>query len=179
MRYYLIIATILLSFTSQAQTPYDLSFPGLAAGQTIALSQYEGKKLLVVVVNAAAPDAIQLRMLDSLYRKDSSSLSVIAIPVDDFGAPMDDSLLYHDLKDSLALSYILAQTGKGAKAAEGEQHVLLQWLTHVEDNSHFDKDITEEGRAYLLSETGSLYGLFAKEVTSSELENAIQQTVTK
>ena len=178
MRYYLAILVLFILPDLHAQTPYDLSFAGLRTGQTVTLSQYAGKKLLVVVINAAAPNTSQLRMLDSLYRQDSSSLTVLGMPADDFGEPLDDSLLYYTLSDSLGLACPLAKTGKAKKASEENQQVFLYWLTHASENFRFDQDITEAGRTYLLSETGSLYGLFASTVTAAELDTALHQTIT-
>jgi len=176
MKPYLIIAALLLSTQVKAQTPYGLSFPGIN-GQTINLEGYAGKKLLVVVLNAAAPDKAHLQMIDSLRNANKDSLSVIGVPVEDFGEPLSDTALSALLKDSFGLHYPIAQTGKGSKTNEEDQQVLLQWLTRVDQNYHFDRDITEDGQTYLINEEGTLFGLFQKTVRPAELEDAIKQTV--
>lgn len=177
MKQYLTIIGLLLSLGIKAQTVYGLSFLSLD-GQTISLEEgYSGKKLLVVVLNAAAPDRQQLQMIDSFYNANKAVLSVIAVPVDDFGTPLSNTDLSSYLKDSLSLQFPIAQTGKGSKVNEDDQHPLLQWLTRVDLNRHFDKDITTDGISYLISESGVLYGLFQQTAQPEELARALQQTV--
>ncbi|TKK64358.1 hypothetical protein FC093_22660 [Ilyomonas limi] len=176
MKRYLVVIALLLSFGIKAQTVYGLSFPALD-GQTISLEGYSGKKLLVVVLNAAAPDSKQLQMIDSFYNANKTTLSVVGVPVEDFGTPLSDTALSSYLKDSLALHYPIAQTGKGSKVNEEDQQPLLQWLTRVDLNNHFDKDITADGLSYMISESGVLFGLFQKTALPAELEDALQQTI--
>lgn len=174
MKLYFATAFLLLSLLVNAQNPYSISFQNIS-GQPINMSEYAGKKILIIVLDASAPDTTQLQMLDSFYVANNPALSIIALPADDFGIPPDDSTLSVYLTNQLGLHYVIAQTGTAEKNSDNQQ-VLLKWLTHVSDNMHFDNDITEGGQIYLIDERGILYGLLGKRTSPSFLHAALTQT---
>jgi glutathione peroxidase-family protein len=125
-------------------------------GDTLQLLSFAGKPTVVYEFNAGSPSTAQLQALDTLYRNSSGQLNVIAIPVQDFSAvSATDSL--QQLISQAGISYSIADTGYAQKSAATQQP-LLQWITHVELNGHFDDDINEAGKIFVISATGTLYG---------------------
>ncbi|QEC69295.1 hypothetical protein FRZ67_19015 [Panacibacter ginsenosidivorans] len=136
---------------------YDLQFNGIDSS-VIHVSEFQNKHLIIAEFDAADPDRGELSALDSLYKSDTEHISIIAVPVLDFGTVVnieDMKLLLHD---TLGLSYIIADTGYAKKEAGTNQQLLMKWITHRSENGHVDNDITEAGQFYLVSTTGILYG---------------------
>lgn len=153
---------------------YQIEFKDITGIDLIRMSNYTGKKLVVLEFNAASPDAFQLKSLDTLYKSSKGQFEVIAIPVNDFGTPMESNALKSMLKDSLRLTYLIGDPGIAQKSAGSSQHPLLKWLTDVNDNLHFDDDITEDGKMFILSDTGTLYAILNKGFRPN---NPLMQTI--
>ena len=172
-----IIVTILNSAViGQQQTPslYQLSFAGLDKDQ-INMSDYKGKKIIVVECDAAKPDKQELLFLDSLYKSRKSNLVVIAIPVEDFGQTPQEKELKKLWRDTLKLSFPVAKISKAKKANGAAQHKLLNWLTNKNQNNHFEEDVDADGQAFVISESGSVYSCLKdkKYVTNTQIINLI------
>lgn len=135
--------------------PFSISCQDIN-GDTIQLSSFAGKPTIVYEFNASNPSTQQLQALDTLYHNSNGQLNVVAIPVQDFGAVSTTDSLKH-LLSQIGVDYSVADTGYAQKAAS-PQEVVLQWITHVQQNGHFDDDISAEGKIFVISATGTLYG---------------------
>lgn len=114
------------------------------------------------VFQASTPDRKQLLSLDSLYKSRSSSLQVIGVPVSNSDATIQKSALIKLLRDTLGISFIVSDIGKAKKSFNNNQHALLNWITHVSSNKHFDKDIADDGQMFLITRTGILYATLGR-----------------
>jgi len=159
---------------------YQQGINTINSGQ-INLSQYKGKKILVVITDAAKPDKKLLVSLDSVYQKNKAGIVVIAIPVTDFavGVPKDSALSLL-VSDSLHISYPVTSVCKAQKANGNNQQSLLAYLTDKTKNGHFDIDITGSGEMFAISEKGKLYGRFTLAVNPASpfMNKIIQQQVS-
>jgi len=165
MNILIVISTLLLCPANHVDTSgiYQLQFKNIE-GNNIDMSSYKGKQIILYEFNAANPDRDQMIELDSLF-KSKSNLMVIAIPVKDFsGTSVSIASLNALLKDSLQLSYPVADLSMAGKTAAAQQHTLLDWVTHVEKNEHFNDDIDDEGYMFVISNTGILYSIMKKEI---------------
>ena len=144
---------------------YQLQFEGID-NNIIDMSSYINEQIIVFEFDAANPDRQQIIALDSLY-KNSNNLVIIAVPVKDFDstAISNDSLRII-LKDSLQVSYPVTGISLAQKDSPG-QHPLLNWVTHLESNNHFNDDINDAGYMFVISKTGILYSIMEKEISPS------------
>ena len=138
---------------------YDLQFNTLDSSAVVSMSNFEGRQLIIIEFDASNPDRLRLQSLDTLYRNSNGLLSVIAVPAQDFGTPMPYESLKSFLRDTLELSYMISDVAYTQKAAGAAQHALFKWLTNVNENLHFDDDITDEGQMFVISEAGILYAV--------------------
>ena len=177
-----IIFSMLLSLpaawaVSQQQSVYNISFKDIQGNQ-VTLQSFSGKKMLIAVLDAAHPDEMFLKKLDTLYRNNSSTLQVIAVPVSDFGRAISHKKLTA-LYNRLQLGFILSQTAKGKKANGAQQHPALYWLTHSISNTHFDNDVEEPGQLFVISETGDLFAVMNSKAspTSAAMARVISRQI--
>ena len=163
MKIFLFTIMLVLSYKAGPVNIYNLSFLDLN-GNTLKMADYKAKKILVVLFDASSPDLSQLQSLDSFYKTCQNTLNVIAIPVTDFSIPLPRLKLKSILNDSLKLSYPIAALGKAKKINGENQQPLLKWITTLNDNTHFDNDINNNGQIFLINEQGNLCGLFEKNI---------------
>jgi glutathione peroxidase-family protein len=132
-------------------------------GDSAQLSQYQGKKILLIVlpVSHAAEDSAVLLNIESIYQQYKDSITFIGVPSYEDGYV--DSLST-DIKawyiDTLHLSFIIT-TGMYTRNSSGsQQSYLFQWLTTETMNGHFGTDITTHGQKFLLNQYGELKAVF-------------------
>jgi glutathione peroxidase len=164
----LFLSLALLSLTSL----YDLSLPD-AAGGTISLSNFRGKKILLVNIATSSRYTSQLASLEQLYQKFKDSLVIIAVPSNSFGhEPRDNSQIEQYLSSEFGVHVIVA--GKANVAGSG-QHPVFDWLTHRAENTAMDNTINNDFWKFLIDERGHLIGAFVSSV--DPMSNAVQTAV--
>jgi len=126
-------------------------------GNTVSLNSYAGKKILIAVCSAQSPDLARLSSLDSLGKKNTTSLQIIVIPVLDMGAAATSVNLKSILIDSMHLALVIAQAADGTKTAGSNQQALMKWLTDKNSNIHFDNDLQNLSQMFVIGENGLLY----------------------
>src|SRR5215471_896654 len=153
------ILFILISFLSRHQTDttglYDIQFLRIDSG-VVNMQTYAGKPLIIIEFNAANPDRTQLQYFDSVF-KNNNQINIIAIPLQDFEGSLSRDSLRSLLVDTFGISYTIADVALGQKQAGDSQHPLMKWLTNVDQNLHFNTDITVEGETFIISSDGVLY----------------------
>jgi glutathione peroxidase len=149
---------------------YTRSFESID-GKTINMADYKGKRVVIIVINAANPNLNQLRYFDSIVNS-NASVKVIAVPTEDFGAASNLPLI-KNLQKSLTL--VISKPLKVKKNSSQPQHSLFNWLTNTSQNTHFDYDVTSEGQVFIISEKGTLFGVLSKEVSLDVANSIINQ----
>jgi glutathione peroxidase len=164
---------------SQSIDPYQLSFKALNNEQ-IALSDYHGKKILITIFDASNPDRASLAAFEQLYQQNINSVVVIAVPVSNFQtAVIDTTILKHLMYSTLQLSYPITEISQAQKTDGIAQHSLLAWVTHINQNAHFDEDIDGVGEMFVLSENGKLFARLkeAIPIAGNTMEKILMQKV--
>lgn len=161
----LLILLIIRQITFAGNTPsggYDFTVTN-ANGQQHSLSEYQGKKIAIVIlpVTTTGDDSATLVKLDSIAFANSGTLQVIAVPSyeDGYTDDMQGNLLtfWQQVLDS---SILISQPLYTHKATQGQQDSLFFWMTHVEQNTHFDNEVSGAGSMFLIDEQGNLTGVF-------------------
>jgi glutathione peroxidase-family protein len=135
---------------------YDLEFRGLN-GDTIRMRDFAGKKLIVNIVRSSEPEPERLLTLKNIYFNAKGTVDVLLIPVTDFDLNPEHASLKSLLTDSLELPFKIAAFSKGKRSAGDTQHLLIKWLNDKSQNKHFDDEIQDEPRMFVISESGVLF----------------------
>ena len=144
-----------------------------AGGNTISLSQFQGKKILLVNIATNSPRAGQLAKLEQLYQQHKDSLVVIAFPSNSFGnEPRGNVAIDSFCHNTYHVSFLVAT--KEAVSGTGIQPVY-QWLTTLGQNGVMNGTILGDFLKFLVDKNGNLVGVFAPSVDlmGSEIQNAI------
>lgn len=162
------ILLYLLQFLS-IDSIYDLSIETYDSN-TIPISLFIGKMIMIVPFNAALQNNRELDSLNNLNLKNSDSLVVIAVPALEYDSTVTDSALLQ-LIQSKNLSMIIAKPVYVKKSSE-KQDPLFQWLTHVDQNTHFDEDASE-GQYFVINNEGTLYAVMKKDASSTLVNDIV------
>ena len=158
MKRYSSILVVIMCLTanvySQAlETFHDFSAATIL-GDTISLSDYYGKKVLVV--NTATfcsftPQYAELQQLDSLYS--SYNFEVIGFPCNDFGSqePEDDSTINEFCEEIYGVTF---QMMSKVHIVTGDTAEVYKWLQLESRNGVADAAVTWNFHKFLIDEAG-------------------------
>jgi len=123
-------------------------------GEEIELSQYKGKKMLVVNVASECGFTPQYQQLQELYEEFQDKLTVLGIPSNDFGGqePGTNKDIQAFCTDRFGVSFPMA-----AKVSiRNNPHPVYQWLQQKQLNGRMDTKVKWNFHKYLLDEDGQL-----------------------
>jgi glutathione peroxidase-family protein len=135
---------------------YDLTFQSID-GSSLSMNDLKTKKVIVVLYDAINPDRSYLRSLDSLYKRNTTRLAVIAVPATDFNEVDSQDYVKRLWLDTLKLGFWITVPAKVKKGNGTAQHELMQWLTDVTKNKTFNNDIKVPGEMFVIDNNGRLY----------------------
>lgn len=159
----------LFSFTSI----YDYSISDID-GNTISLSQFQGKKMLLVNTASNSQYTSQYQGLEQLYQRYSDSLVIIAIPSNSFGhEPLSNAAIKQFVSSNYNNHFIL---GAKTDVAGTNQCPLYNWLTHSAQNGVMENTLSNDFYKFLIDRSGNLIGAFAPSVDpmSQQIQDAIE-----
>ncbi|WP_404824763.1 glutathione peroxidase [Oceanihabitans sediminis] len=162
---YLLITIIMLNFLnkSKAQTApqssiYDIEINSLE-GKAIDLSEYKGKKLIIVNVASECGFTGQYEDLQKLYDQYQDKLIVIGVPSNQFGGQEPGTAL--EIQSFCQKNYGVTFLMTEKVDVKGpEQHPLYKWLTSKELNGSSSSSVKWNFQKYLISEDGQLIDYF-------------------
>ncbi|PWT73878.1 MAG: glutathione peroxidase [Bacteroidetes bacterium] len=161
-------------------TDPEVSFYDLHAtsnnGQKISMSQFKGKKLLVVNTASDCGFTPQYEDLQKLYDDHKDKLTILGFPANDFGEQEkgDDQEIANFCKINYGVNFPLMSKSHVIKGAD--QNEIFEWLSNKNKNGWNDQQPTWNFTKYLLDENGRLTHYFDPSVSPSgeEIQAAIQ-----
>lgn len=138
---------------------HDLTYTPIGGGEAVNMSQYKGKKVLVVNVASKCGYTPQYEGLQALYEKYGDKLVIIGFPCNQFMGqePGSEEEIASFCKLNYGVTFPLSEKidvkGKG-------QHPVYQWLTQKEMNGKDDYKISWNFNKFLISENGELMAYF-------------------
>jgi len=158
------------------QSLYDLSFT-MNNGETIPLSTYKGKKILLVNTASDCGYTDQYEDLQKLYEENKDSLVIIGFPANNFKEQEKgtDEEIAEFCKLNYGVTFPLAK--KSSVAPGPDQHPVFQWLTDKNKNGWTSKKPSWNFSKYLVNENGILVNYFDPSIspTGSEVKAAIKK----
>ncbi len=153
---------------------YDYSIEGLKGG-TIDLSQYKGKKLLIVNTASKCGMTPQYQQLQELYEHFGDDMEIIGCPSNDFGnqEPGDEEDIASFCEENYGVTFPMT---KKIKVQGKDRHPLYQWLTNKAYNRKQDSQVQWNFQKFLIDEEGQLVKVFPPSVdpVSEEVIDTLQ-----
>jgi glutathione peroxidase len=146
-------------------------------GSVKTLSEFEGKKIMIVNTASDCGYTRQFDDLQKLYEQEAGKLVIIGFPSNDFKEQEkgSDAEIEAYCRRNYGVTFPLAQKSKVSKG-EG-QHAIYQWLSSKEKNGWNSKSPSWNFSKYLIDEQGTLTHYFdpAVDPGGKEIMTAIQR----
>lgn len=178
MKNIIIILLVFCSADLMAQSKiYDIELQ-LLDNKSISLAECKGKKILIAVTSPAQLEKYGLQLLDSLQQI-FPDVKVLALPASDFGGDRNEEILQSVRSNQSKKTTVAAVSSVTKKARENEQTALMNFLTDVKQNTHFNDDVETDFHLYVVSESGVLYASLSKGVSLKALNSILRQDDVK
>src|SRR5215216_3904120 len=153
-----LLVTTLLAATSI----YDFKVEGLEGG-TIDLSQYKGKKIMIVNTASKCGNTPQYAELEELYKKYKNKLVIIGFPANNFGGqePGTKEEISEFCKRNYGVTFPMADkvSVKGADIAP-----IFQYLTDEAKKLGVEDPVKWNFTKFLIDENGKLIAVINNKV---------------
>lgn len=155
---------------------YDLQVE-LNNGKFLPLSEYRGKKILLVNTASECGYTNQYQGLQELFSENKDKMVVIGFPANDFKEQEkgSDAEIEQFCKVNYGVEFPLAK--KSSVIRSPQQNTIFKWLTDSTNNGWNNKQPSWNFSKYLINENGVLTHYFEPAVapTSNEVINAINE----
>jgi glutathione peroxidase len=152
---------------STAQNIYDFEIQAIDSS-VIRLSDYKGKKIVIVNTASKCGYTDQYEQLQTLYQKHKDNIVVIAFPANNFlwQEPGSNSDIEHFCKSTYNISFPISAkvSVKGRK-----KHPLFRWLI-TQPNPDFTGNIKWNFEKFLIDENGKLIHRYRTAVNPLDIE---------
>ena len=162
---------------NQNKKPH-ISFYSLKAtninGKAIPMSNYKGKKILIVNVASKCGYTPQYKSLQKLYERYKDSLYILAFPSNDFlnqePGTNEEIRTFCNINFGIEFNLFQKISVKGKKI-----HPIYNWLSSKELNGWNNKQPTWNFSKYLIDDNGTLLGVWGPSIDplSDEIKNKL------
>ena len=158
-----------LADSMSASSFYDFKIPSLDGSETIDLSQYKGKKLVLLNVASKCGYTSQYADWEMFYREYGKDVIVLGFPANNFGGqePGSNDEIASFCQKNYGVTFPMFEkiSVKGS-----DQHPLYQWLSQKEKNGWNEQSPSWNFCKYVVNEKGELTHFFASGVTPDDVE---------
>ena len=142
---------------SAQKSLHDFTVPDIQ-GDEFELSQFKGKKVLVVNTASKCGFTPQYKGLEKLYREyQDKDFVIVGFPSNDFASQEpgtnEEIALFCESKYDISFPMMSKIAVKGS-----DQHPVYQWLTRAAENGVEDSKVAWNFQKYLIDENGALVG---------------------
>jgi glutathione peroxidase len=151
---FIVINTINI-MQAQEKTFYDFSVNTID-GQELSLSDFQGKKVLVVNTASKCGLTPQYKDLESLYQQyGGENFVIIGFPANNFMNQEPGS--NEEIKEFCEVNYGVTFPMMAKISVKGDDmHPLYQWLTSKAENGVMDSEVSWNFQKYMIDENGHL-----------------------
>ncbi len=172
MKRALIVLVIIFSAVSlfaQTKTLHDFTVKSIE-GEDISLSQFKGKKVLVVNTASKCGLTPQYEQLEKLYKDyGGKNFVIIGFPANNFlnQEPGSNSDILTFCKENYGVTFpMMAKI-----SVKGDDiHPLYKWLTNKEDNGVLDSKVSWNFQKFLIDEQGKVVKSFSPRTKPDDKE---------
>ena len=152
---------------------YDLKAIGIN-GEEILMSDYQGKKILIVNVASKCGYTPQYESLQKLYEKNQDSLYILAFPSNDFlkQEPGTNEEIKTFCKVNFGVQFDIFEK---ISVKGNDIHPIYNWLSSKSLNGWNSKSPIWNFSKYLIDENGSLIGVWGPSIDpqSNEIKSRL------
>jgi len=157
------ILLILFSlFFSPPKNIYDFSIKTID-GKEVKLSQFKGKKILMVNTASKCGFTVQYEQLEKLHKQYGKNVVLIGFPAGNFGGQelASNEEIKAFCKKNFGVSFLMSEK---VSVKGGDINPLFQYLTS-QQNPDFTGEIKWNFEKFLINENGKLVHRFRSKVT--------------
>lgn len=155
-------------YPSGKQSIYDFTVKSID-GESVDLSQYRGKKMLIVNTASECGYTPQYAELQELHEKYGDRLAVIAFPSNDFGGQEPGS--GEEIKNFCQKNYgVTFPVMEKVKVKGKDMHPLYRWLSNKEENGTCNDLPDWNFCKYLIDENGKIIKFFRSKTKPLDAE---------
>lgn len=157
------------------QSIYTQSFTNIDGG-TVALSGYQGKKILFVIAPMLG-DTLKVNDLAAFWAKYPDSVKLVGIMSTEEGYADSNKAAIKSMYQSRGITIVLTGGMYTKKAAGNNQGGIMKWLTDKTVNKRYDTDASETGQLFFVNEAGKLFSVLIPE--TSLLSSSVQRNIER
>jgi glutathione peroxidase len=157
-------------------SPYSISITD-SRGETLSLSSFKGKKILIVNTASDCGYTGQYAELEQLHQQAGDKLVILAFPANDFKE--QESGTDQEIQNFCQINYGLSfPVMKKTSVVQGSnQSALFKWLSDPQQNGWCQQQPVWNFCKYIINEEGQLTYFFSQKV--SPLDSKLIQAVTQ
>jgi glutathione peroxidase len=146
-------------YAQQNKNFYDFTVQTIN-GKSLSLSEFKGKKVLVVNVASRCGLTPQYKQLQELYNKyGSKNFAIIGFPANNFG--QQEPGTNEEIQEFCTLNYGVTFPMMGKISVKGDDIApLYNWLTSKSQNGKQDAEVTWNFQKFLIDENGNWAGFY-------------------
>jgi glutathione peroxidase len=158
---------LVIAFSSLLLTSiYSLQFTD-TEGNTVNMSDYKGKKILLVNIATNSGRVSQLSGLQQLHQQYGKNLVIIAFPSNSFGKEArSDGEIKQFCQANYGVTFKIA--AKNSVSGSGVQSIYT-WLANVNENGVMSGTAAGDFHKFLIDKNGSLIGTFAPSIPANDI----------
>jgi glutathione peroxidase len=153
---------------------YEFKMPALAGSETIELSRYKGKKVVILNVASKCGYTPQYTDWQKFHEQYGEKIVVLGFPANNFGSqePGSDSEIGAFCQKNYGVTF---QMFSKVDVTGDKQHPLFKWLSTKSLNGWNDKAPSWNFCKYVIDENGKLTHFFASGIkpTDAEFKKAV------
>ncbi len=153
---------------------FDFNIQSIS-GETLDLSSFKGKKMLLVNVASECGFTVQYAQLQELYEANKEQLIIIGLPCNDFGGQEPGTA--NEIQDFCKINYGVTFPITEKVGIINNTHPLYSWMAEQASKQGITNDVNWNFCKYLIDETGNVVGFHPSSVTP--LDDQILQWLTK
>ncbi len=147
---------------------YDLSYTDIN-GNKVSMSEYKGKKILIVNTASKCGYTPQYKDLEKLYEERKGNLVIIGFPANDFLGQEPGS--NKEIAEFCSTNYNITFPMSEKITVKGdEMHPVYKWLTDKDINGWNTQEPKWNFHKYLVNENGELIKVFPSGVKPYDKE---------
>ena len=152
------------SLNQKAKVSFSTLIATKTDGTIVKMSDWKGKKILVVNTASDCGYTGQYAELERLYRKYKNKLVVLAFPTNDFKEQEkgNDASIAQFCSVNYDISFPVFQKVSVVKLSD--RHPVFQWLSDINANGWCEQVPVWNFSKYLIDEDGNLLGYFGPSV---------------
>lgn len=158
MQLLIILFNLFIFFYSPNESIYSRTALSIT-GDTIRLSDFQGRKILFVNIATGSEFVEQLAALQNLQVQHQESLVIVGFPSNSFGNEFrSNSDIFGFCQQQYNVQFLIASI---SDVSGNEINPIYAWLTKYELNGEFDSAVMSDFQKYLVNESGQLVGVFS------------------